>query len=97
MYEINCKELTGEDCDFVAQGETAEEAKANFYKHGAESPMHQEKHQNATPEEKEAFSKKIDEHLAKQGTQSEEPKPEEPQPGEAQPEEPQSGESQPNA
>jgi hypothetical protein len=64
MPDINCKDLTGEDCDFVAHGETAEEAKSNFYQHGAESPLHKEKYNSATPEEAEAFSKKLDEYLA---------------------------------
>lgn len=67
MFKISCKELTNTECDFVSEGETAEEAKANFYKHGAESSLHKEAYENATDEEKANFSKKIDEHLSSQG------------------------------
>ena len=63
MFKISCKELTNKECDFVSEGETAEEAKANFYKHGAESPLHKEAYENATDEEKANFSKKVDEYL----------------------------------
>ena len=67
MFKISCKELTNTECDFVSEGETAEEAKANFYKHGAESSLHKEAHENATDEEKEIFSKKVDEYLSFRG------------------------------
>jgi hypothetical protein len=67
MFKITCKEMTGSECDFTCEGATAEEAKKTFYAHGAESPMHKEAHDNATPEQMEAFGKKLDEYLAKQG------------------------------
>lgn len=66
MYEIKCRELTGEDCDFVVQEESPEKAKEVFYAHGAESPLHKERYLSAPAEEKEAFGKMLDEHLAKQ-------------------------------
>lgn len=64
MFTIKCSELTNTECDFVAEGETKEEAKKNFYAHGAESPLHKEKYHAATKEEKTSFGIKIDEYLA---------------------------------
>ena len=66
MFKIKCSELTGETCDFVAEGETKEDAKANFYKHGAESEVHREMYNTATDEQKAEFGKKVDEYLVKQ-------------------------------
>ena len=66
MFQIKCVELTDEKCDFVVEGETKEGVKMNFFQHGTEMPMHQEKYLSATDEEKAAFGKKIDEYLAKQ-------------------------------
>lgn len=66
MFEIKCKELTGEECDFVVREETAEKAKEVFYEHGAASPLHKEKYYNTSKEDKETFAKQLDEHLAKQ-------------------------------
>jgi predicted small metal-binding protein len=66
MYKINCKELTGEECDFVAEGGTKEEVKERFYAHGAESPIHKEKYHSSTDEEASAFGQKIDEYLSRQ-------------------------------
>jgi hypothetical protein len=66
MYKITCKELTGQDCEFVAEGDTKETTKEIFYKHGADSPLHQEHYKSATDEEKATFGKKVDEYLAKQ-------------------------------
>lgn len=66
MFKIKCSELTGEQCDFEVEAETKEAIKEKFYAHGAESPLHQAKYNSATNEEAEAFSKKIDEYLAKQ-------------------------------
>jgi hypothetical protein len=66
MYKITCKELTGENCEFVAEGDTKGAAKDIFYKHGAESPLHQEHYKSATDEEKTTFSLKLDEYLDKQ-------------------------------
>ena len=66
MFKITCSELAGETCDFVAEGETKEDTKANFYKHGAETSMHQQAYLSATDEQKAAFGKKVDEYLAKQ-------------------------------
>lgn len=60
MYKIICKELIGEQCDFEAVGETKEEAKNNFYKHGEDSPLHKEAYENATDEEVVDFAKKLD-------------------------------------
>ena len=66
MYRIMCKELTEENCDFVAEGATREEVKNNFYAHGAESPLHKEMYETATAEQAVDFGKKIDEYLGKQ-------------------------------
>jgi hypothetical protein len=66
MYKITCKELTDTNCDFVAEGNTPEEAKSNFYAHGAKSPTHKAQYESATDESKAEFGKKVDEHLAKQ-------------------------------
>ena len=74
MYKIICKELThrldsgqaDEVCDFVAEGATKEEAKNNFYTHGAEASLHKEMYENASDEEAEDFGKKLDEYLAQQ-------------------------------
>ena len=66
MYTITCKELTGEACDFVAEGATKEEAKERFYAHGAESPLHKEAYESATDEAAASFGIKIDEYLARQ-------------------------------
>ncbi|MEX0916961.1 MAG: hypothetical protein WDZ90_00310 [Candidatus Paceibacterota bacterium] len=63
MYKIVCRELTGEECAFVAQGATKEEVKENFYAHGAESSIHKEWYHSASKEEASAFSEKIDELL----------------------------------
>ena len=67
MYKIICKEMTGENCDFVATADTADEAKKIFYAHGAEAETHRARYETATPEEKEAFGIALDEYLAKQG------------------------------
>lgn len=66
MAEIKCSDLTGEGCDFVATGDTNEETKANFYKHGGESEAHRKAHASATDGQKAAFGKKVDEYLTKQ-------------------------------
>ncbi len=66
MFKIICKELTGEECDFVATGETPEQAKEIFYKHGAESEIHKERYNTASLEEKAAFGRQLDEYLEKQ-------------------------------
>lgn len=66
MFKIKCRELVEEECDFEASGETKEDVKRSFFAHGAESPMHREKYNNETDEEKEELSKKIDEYLAGQ-------------------------------
>lgn len=66
MTEIKCSDLTGEECDFVAHGNTNEEVKANFCKHGEESETHRKANTAATDEQKSAFGEKVDEYLAKQ-------------------------------
>lgn len=66
MHTIKCSLLTDTACDFVTEGETKEEVKNNFYQHGAETPMHQEKYLSATDEEKAAFGRKVDKYLAAQ-------------------------------
>ena len=63
MIKIKCDDLTHTGCDFVAEGETTDEAKANFYKHGDEAPIHKEMMEKATEESKIIFAKKVDEHL----------------------------------
>ena len=50
MYTIQCSELTGIKCDFVAKGETIEETKNTFYAHGAGSSLHKEAYESATEE-----------------------------------------------
>ena len=66
MYKINCKELTGETCDFSVEGESKKEVADKFYAHGAESPLHKEKYYSATEEDKTGFAKKLDEYLKAQ-------------------------------
>jgi hypothetical protein len=66
FFTVVCKELTGENCGFVARGGTPEEAKNNFYAHGAESPTHRERYVSATAGEKSVFSKRLDEYLSRQ-------------------------------
>ena len=66
MYKLNCGELTNTSCEFVAEGETKEETKNKFYAHGAEAPIHKEKYETASAEEKDAFSKMVDEKLNSQ-------------------------------
>jgi len=65
-HKIVCKDLTGEQCDFVAQGATAEEAKTAFYQHGEQSELHKEKYMAATREEAAEFGKKLDSYLSSQ-------------------------------
>ncbi|MBI2035951.1 MAG: hypothetical protein HYT12_04730 [Candidatus Liptonbacteria bacterium] len=65
-YSINCKDLTGEECNFVAGGGTPEEVKDIFYSHHAESSIHEEKYYSATDEERERLEKKLEEYLEKQ-------------------------------
>ena len=36
-YKIGCREMGGMDCNFIATGETAEEAKKNLYAHAGEA------------------------------------------------------------
>ncbi|MBI2484514.1 hypothetical protein HYV71_05035 [Candidatus Uhrbacteria bacterium] len=66
MYTIICKELTGEQCDFKAEGATHEDVKTVFYRHGADSDLHREKYHSATPEEAAEFGKKVDAYLERQ-------------------------------
>ena len=66
MHKIECGKISDTECDFVAEGETVEETKAKYFKHGAEAPIHKEMMEKATDEEKVAFGKKVDEHLASQ-------------------------------
>lgn len=66
LYRIICRELTNEDCGFITDGLTMEEAKNNFYRHGAESPIHQAQYHSATEEEKAEFSKKLEDYLKAQ-------------------------------
>ncbi len=66
MREIKRSDLTGEESDFVAHGNTNEEVKANFCKHGEESETHKKAHAAATDEQKPTFGEKVDEYLAKQ-------------------------------
>ena len=61
MFSIKCFELTEETCDFVAEGETKEEVKESFYKHGEESPLHKEAYASATAEEVKSFGEKLEE------------------------------------
>ena len=75
MFKIDCKELTlrhgsgqaGEECDFVAEGETKEKVKEVFYTHGEESGLHKEAYESASLHEANDFGKKIDDYLANQG------------------------------
>jgi len=66
MFKIKCKDLTNTDCVFVATGDTAEEAKKKFYKHGAQDLAHKKRYYNATEEEKHVFAEKIDDYLKNQ-------------------------------
>lgn len=63
MFKIKCGVLTETDCDFVAEGATRDEVKENFYRHGAESPLHKQRYYSTSREEKIAFGKKVDEHI----------------------------------
>jgi len=60
MYKLNCGELTNTTCDFIAEGETKDETKNKFYAHGAEAPIHKEKYETASEEEKSALGKVVD-------------------------------------
>ena len=56
MKTLKCREVSGW-CDFVAEGETADEAKEALMKHGEE--FHSELLEKATDEEKQKMEEKI--------------------------------------
>lgn len=62
MKQLACKDLGAPDCDFVATGETADEAKATMMAHAQEA--HPEVLEGLTPEEMDEKSRMMDALLA---------------------------------
>jgi predicted small metal-binding protein len=64
MKELACRDVSGMDCDFKAQGETAEEVKAKLMEHG--NSAHAEAMASMTDEQKAGMAQKTEELLAAQ-------------------------------
>lgn len=64
MKKLECKDISGQDCPYVAEGETDEEIKPLLGKHG--ETVHPEMMAALTDEEKTAMEQKINDRLAQQ-------------------------------
>jgi predicted small metal-binding protein len=62
MMTIACKDVSGMECDFVAEGETAEAVKAMAMEHAGSA--HAEAMAAMTDEQKAEMSAKVDSMLA---------------------------------
>jgi len=61
MKSLACKDVSGLECEYVAEGETNEEVKAALAQHGADE--HAEEMEAMTPEDVEQMMAKMDELL----------------------------------
>jgi len=68
MKSINCKELGGSDCSFIAKGETNDEVIQNLYAHAQE--VHSDKLSSMSEDDKEKMNKKINDLLTSQNQQA---------------------------
>lgn len=64
MKSVACKDVSGFDCEYIAEADTSEEVKAALAQHGAEA--HADEMEAMEPDEAEQMTAKIDEALATQ-------------------------------
>ena len=64
MKKLICNDISGQDCPYVAEGETDEVVGEKLLEHGAST--HPEMMSSLTPEENAVMEKKIEERLAEQ-------------------------------
>lgn len=64
MKTLQCKDISGKDCPFVAEGETDEEVSAKLKEHG--HTVHPDMMSGMSDEEKAAMETKIAQRLTEQ-------------------------------
>jgi predicted small metal-binding protein len=61
MKHLKCKDVSGQTCDFVSEGESDNDVKMKLIKHGKE--VHKEMMEGLSDEEHKDMEKKMDELL----------------------------------
>ena len=64
MKKLLCRDVSGWDCPYEAEGDTDEEVKMKLAEHGEE--VHPEEMAAMSDEDKAEMQQKIEEHLAEQ-------------------------------
>jgi len=64
MKKLECNDISGQDCPYVAEGETDDEVKGKLGEHG--ETVHPEMMAGLSDEESSAMKQKIEDRLAQQ-------------------------------